>query len=393
MERGLLRLSSVRKNLSKTGLLTLFWVTRLILFLMFSRLPFTFLFLFVIIFGTLFSVSSSHWLGVWAGLEVNLIGFLPILLYQKRISERESAVKYFIIQALGSRLLIFGSLVASSASFTWDPSLSSSWLSVMILLTGLLTKIGLFPFHFWLPSVIAGLPWLSCIILATWQKVAPLFLVTTVLAVTDTYSIILLACVLAAGSSLIGGLGGINQTQIRAILAYSSIGHLGWIIFASSHSSSSIKLYFLIYILISLTIFLAIWSLNAANAKRLARLMPAHLISLFSVMVMLMSLAGLPPLLGFISKWVVLLATRISSLFPLLGLLILGSVISLFYYLRLYFSIFLRGSRNFFILTPNSERFSLTVCLGLLFNLTAGLCLIFLNFLKRIYALIIFDKP
>ena len=281
---------------------------------MFSRLPFTFLFLFVIIFGTLFSVSSSHWLGVWGGLEVNLIGFLPILLYQKRASERESAVKYFIVQALGSRLLVFGSLIRSSTSFTWDPSLPQSWLSVMVLLFGLTIKIGLFPFHFWLPRVIAGLPWISCLILATWQKVAPLFLAATVLCITDIYSVTLLMCVLGAGSSLIGGLGGMNQTQIRAILAYSSIGHLGWIMFASCHSSSRIKLYFLIYVLVSLTVFLGIWALNASNTKRLTGLIAFHSASLLTVMVMLLSLAGLPPLLGFISKWIVLLSGQTGTL-------------------------------------------------------------------------------
>ena len=360
---------------------------------MFSRLPFTFLFLFVIIFGTLFSVSSSHWLGVWGGLEVNLIGFLPILLYQKRASERESAVKYFIVQALGSRLLVFGSLIRSSTSFTWDPSLPQSWLSVMVLLFGLTIKIGLFPFHFWLPRVITGLPWISCLILATWQKVAPLFLAATVLCITDIYSITLLMCVLGAGSSLIGGLGGMNQTQIRAILAYSSIGHLGWIMFASCHSSSRIKLYFLIYVLVSLTVFLGMWALNASSTKRLTGLIAFHSASLLAVMVMLMSLAGLPPLLGFISKWIVLLSAASSSLFPLLGLLVLGSLISLFYYLSLYFSIFLGRPKRLFHLTTSSQHLSLVISLGLLFNLLAGLSLIFLNFSKRIYALIIFDKP
>ena len=184
---------------------------------MFSRLPFTFLFLFVAVFGTLFSISSSHWLGVWAGLEVNLIGFLPILLYQKRASERESAVKYFIIQALGSGLLMFGSLFRSSISFTWEPSLPLSLVGAFIIFSGLFVKIGLFPFHFWLPSVIAGLPWFSCLVLATWQKVAPLFLVNALIRISELYSILLLVCLLAGGSSLVGGFGGLNQTQIRAI--------------------------------------------------------------------------------------------------------------------------------------------------------------------------------
>ena len=371
----------------------MFWVVRPILFLMFSRLPFTFLFLFVAVFGTLFSLSSSHWLGVWAGLEINLIGFLPVLLYQKRTSERESAVKYFIVQALGSGLLIFGSLLACSVSFTWDPSLPSSSRAVVVILAGLLTKIGVFPFHFWLPRVMAGLPWLSCLILATWQKVAPLFLVSTLIEVADLYSAILLVSVLAAGSSLTGGFGGINQTQIRSILAYSSIGHLGWIVFARCHSSWAIKAYFLIYLLISFTIFLAIWTMNIPNTKTLTNLITHRRAAILAVMVMLLSLAGLPPLLGFISKWVVLLVSAASSLYPLLGLLVIGSVISLFYYLSLYFSIFLGRQKGLFLLAPINHSTSLLVSRGLIFNTLAGLCIIFFNLAKRIYALIVFDKP
>ena len=371
----------------------MFWVIRLILFLMFSRLPFTFLFLFVAVFGTIFSLSSSHWLGVWAGLEVNLIGFLPILLYQKRASERESAVKYFIVQALGSGLLIFGSLLACSTSFTWDPSLTSSPSAVVVILAGLLTKIGMFPFHFWLPRVMAGLPWLSCMVLATWQKVAPLFLIGALIDVTDLYSLVLLACVLAAGSSLVGGFGGINQTQIRSILAYSSIGHLGWIVFAACHSSWAIKTYFLIYLLISFTVFLAVWILNIPNAKTVANLITPRNARVLAIMVMLLSLAGLPPLLGFISKWVVLLVSASSAFYPILGVLVLGSVMRLFYYLSLYFSVFLGKQNRLFLLTSTKEGASLVISGGLVLNTLAGLCLVFFSLAKRIYALIIFDKP
>ena len=371
----------------------MFWVVRPILFLMFSRLPFTFLFLFVAVFGTMFSLSSSHWLGVWAGLEINLIGFLPVLLYQKRTSERESAVKYFIVQALGSGLLIFGSLLTCSTSFTWDPSLLPSSGAVVIVLTGLLTKIGIFPFHFWLPRVMAGLPWLSCIILATWQKVAPLFLTSALISVTDLCTLVLSLCLLAAGSSLVGGFGGINQTQIRSILAYSSIGHLGWIVFAACHSSWAMKTYFLIYLLVSFTIFLRVWALNTPNSKTLTSLAAQPKSSTLSVIVMLLSLAGLPPLLGFISKWVVLLVSANRGLYPLLGLLVVGSVIRLFYYLSLYFSIFLGRQKSLSLLVSRKNRLSYTVSAGLVLNVLAGLCIIFLNLAKGVYALIIFDKP
>lgn len=87
--------------------------------------------------------------------------------------------------------------------------------------------MGIFPFHFWFPGVIAGLPWLSCLFLSTWQKVGPLFLIISLLEVNLITWLLLTFCVVASGSRLLGGLGGINQTQVRALLAYSSIGHLG----------------------------------------------------------------------------------------------------------------------------------------------------------------------
>ena len=360
---------------------------------MFSRLPFTFLFFFVAVFGTLFSISSSHWLGVWVGLEINLIGFLPILLYQKTTSESESAVKYFIVQALGSGLLIFGSLFRSSISFTWEPSLSSSLWGILVILRGLTIKIGLFPFHFWLPSVMAGLPWFSCIILATWQKVAPLFLLSALISISEFYSIAAVICLIAAGSSLVGGFGGLNQTQIRAILAYSSIGHLGWIIFASCHRSWGMKIYFSIYLLISITVFSALWLLNVYGTKRIRSLILSNPSALLAVMIILLSLAGLPPLVGFISKWVVLLVGASRTLYPWLGILILGSLMSLFYYLGLYFSLFLGASKRLLLLTTPRKNIPSFVSFGVLVNALGGLSVIFLNFIKRVYALIIFDKP
>lgn len=100
-------------------------------------------------------------------------------------------------------------------------------LGFIVLIGGLCVKLGLFPFHYWLPRVMAGLPWVSCLLLATWQKFAPLFLMLCLLELSRSYLIACVVCFIGMGSSLVGGLGGMNQTQIRALLAYSSIGHLG----------------------------------------------------------------------------------------------------------------------------------------------------------------------
>lgn len=309
---------------------------------MFRGLPFIFSFIFLIIFGTLFSISSSHWLGIWAGLEINLIGFLPLLIYQKNVVERESAVKYFITQAIGSRLLILGSLIVYSMFFTWEVfSFSDFWgIGSAVIFSGIMLKIGVFPFYFWLPRVIAGLSWFSCLLLATWQKIAPLFLIALFLNSNSIYWLLVIISFFAAGSRLIGGFGGINQTQLRALVAYSSIGHLGWILFAVAHRWWAIKVYLRIYILISVCIFLSFWYRNLAALKNLNSSFRKKN-EIINILVIFLSLGGLPPMLGFISKWVTVRVGMGSSTALFILLLILGSVISLFYYLSLLFSLFL----------------------------------------------------
>nr|YP_010890223.1 NADH dehydrogenase subunit 2 [Conus virgo]WJJ70320.1 NADH dehydrogenase subunit 2 [Conus virgo] len=314
---------------------------------MFSSLPFGLMFLSVMGFGTLLSLSSVHWLGVWAGLEMNLIGFLPMLIYQKKISESESAVKYFIIQALGSGLLIFGSLLGFSTSFSWDMISSSlgGTLGLCILVSGLSVKLGVFPFHYWVPSVMAGLSWVSCMLLATWQKLAPLFLLLSLCELSEASELLVLLCVMSAGSALVGGIGGLNQTQIRALLAYSSIGHLGWMVFAMMHSEWCMKLYLFIYLCITSSLFVSLWLKDSSAMKNVSSLKHFKVYQLV-IMVLLLSLSGLPPLLGFVSKWLVVFVGSGGPFSFILFLLILGSLMSLFYYLSLFFSFFLISFKN-----------------------------------------------
>jgi len=299
-------------------------------------------------FGTMFSLSSRHWLGVWAGLEINLIGFLPILVYQKSMLERESAVKYFIIQALGSSLLIFGRLMGYRLSLSWE-SLVGEFFQLTgtpLLSFGLLLKRGIFPFHFWLPRVMAGLSWLPCLLLATWQKMAPILLILSLVQVTHAPILIFILCFLGARSRIVGGFGGLNQTQVRALLAYSSIGHIGWVLFGICSSETSVKVYFSIYVLISVCLFSSLWILDSKILKRLRSIRSKKWRGAFSFSLILLSLGGLPPLLGFVSKWVVITSGTLTSSWGFLLALILGSLISLFYYLRLFFSELLTTKRE-----------------------------------------------
>nr|WIM50787.1 NADH dehydrogenase subunit 2 [Conus ventricosus] len=351
---------------------------------MFSSLPFGLMFLFVMGFGTMLSLSSVHWLGIWAGLEMNLIGFLPMLIYQKKISESESAVKYFIVQALGSSLLIFGSLLGFSTSFSWDVMSEGMGgiLGLCTLVSGLSVKLGVFPFHYWVPSVMAGLSWVSCMLLATWQKLAPLFLLLSLCQLSEVKELLVLFCVMSGGSALVGGMGGLNQTQVRALLAYSSIGHLGWMIFAMLHSEWCMKLYLFIYLGIITSLFVSLWLKDFSAMKDVSSLKHFKVYHLV-IMLLLLSLSGLPPLLGFVSKWLVVLVSSSSPFSFIIFLLILGSLMSLFYYLSLFFSFFLNSFKN-----NNSEldvvvSKSVVVIISML-NVVGGVLILLSNFAEKV---------
>nr|WIM50829.1 NADH dehydrogenase subunit 2 [Conus ventricosus] len=351
---------------------------------MFSSLPFGLMFLFVMGFGTMLSLSSVHWLGIWAGLEMNLIGFLPMLIYQKKISESESAVKYFIVQALGSSLLIFGSLLGFSTSFSWDVMSDGMGgiLGLCVLVSGLSVKLGVFPFHYWVPSVMAGLSWVSCMLLATWQKLAPLFLLLSLCQLSEVKELLVLFCMMSGGSALVGGMGGLNQTQVRALLAYSSIGHLGWMIFAMLHSEWCMKLYLFIYLGIITSLFVSLWLKDFSAMKDVSSLKHFKVYHLV-IMLLLLSLSGLPPLLGFVSKWLVVLVSSSSPFSFIIFLLILGSLMSLFYYLSLFFSFFLNFFKN-----NNSEldvvvSKSVVVIISML-NVVGGMLILLSNFAEKV---------
>lgn len=119
---------------------------------------------------------------------------------------------------MGSGILLFGSLIIIRSPNSMVPG----WVATYVVIFSLMVKLGIAPFHYWLPHVISGVSWMSCLLLSVWQKIGPIF-VLSVFIYSSSYYVYMVCCVRA----LVGGLGGINQTQIRVLLAYSSIGHMG----------------------------------------------------------------------------------------------------------------------------------------------------------------------
>ena len=237
-------------------------------------------------------------------------------------------------------------------------------------------KVGLAPFHIWLPSVIAGLPWVSCMLLATWQKVAPLTLLLSLFKGIIVSNFLLLIYCVGGLSRVIGGLGGINQTQVRALIAYSSIGHIGWMVVRLSEGVRPFLIYFLVYLLISVCLFGSLWGAEMKNQRSFTRLREVRSLKA-RILVLMLRLGGLPPILGFVSKIFVVLNVTGSAAWFCMGLLIFGSLIRLYYYLVLFFSLYIGESGSLQLSVRNSNQ-AVFVQWGVLFNVLGGAIILFL---------------
>nr|QIZ12526.1 NADH dehydrogenase subunit 2 [Plaxiphora albida] len=336
-----------------------------------TNFPFISLFTFILIFGTIFSISSTHWFSVWLGLELTLIGFVPIMVQKSKSGETESGVKYFLIQAISSVFLLFGVLIMSWNFCTWELNFLDSMAKSTLIFFGLFMKLGAAPFHFWIPGVVAGLSWNSNLILLTWQKITPLFMLSSFMNLHNSMLIIM-----TFSATFFGGIGGINQTSIRAILSYSSILHMGWILASTTISLSYCSIYFLLYSIIMIFISKTLNSEESMNNKNFSNIFLWNSSSRNFLSLLFLSLGGIPPLLGFFGKWMVLLTLmKESNTLPAM-ILIIGSMTTLYYYLILSFSLILTNQKMTLNKYPKN---SIMKSMGISINVMGFLILLWLN--------------
>nr|UPX88298.1 NADH dehydrogenase subunit 2 [Astacus leptodactylus] len=282
--------------------------------------PFNMLFLFTLSLGVVLSISSNSWFGAWAGLELNLMSFIPLISSGSNKYSSESALKYFLIQALASIVIIF------SASFTL-----LTYNFIMLFSLALLLKLGAAPFYFWLPQVMEGLNWLQIMILMTLQKVGPMVLLSYLMFDKYSFTLIFSSALLSA---IIGAAGGMNQTFLRKIMAFSSINHMSWMFFAMSTSEVCWLIYFMVYCFLSIVVVMGFYSQQAYHFSHLINSGIPFIPKMISMM-SLFSLGGLPPFLGFIPKWIVIQEMIIGQLFYSLIVILLSSLFTLYFYIRI----------------------------------------------------------
>nr|ACP04272.1 NADH dehydrogenase subunit 2 [Heterotis niloticus] len=281
--------------------------------------------------GTTLTFASSHWLMAWMGLEISTMAIIPIMAQQHHPRSEEAATKYFLTQATAAAMILFASTTDAWLSGQWDISQISHPMSTTLIMLALALKIGLAPMHFWLPEVLQGLDLTTGLILSTWQKLAPFALIYQIAPNTNQTLLIIMGLM----SAFVGGWGGLNQTQLRKILAYSSIAHLGWMIIILHFLPSLTLLNLLIYILMTSTLFLAFKTSQATKINTLALTWPKTPPLMALTMLSLLSLGGLPPLTGFMPKWLILQELTKQDLSIAATAMAMSALLSLFFYLRL----------------------------------------------------------
>nr|YP_006576030.1 NADH dehydrogenase subunit 2 [Necrophila americana]ACZ58557.1 NADH dehydrogenase subunit 2 [Necrophila americana] len=306
------------------------------------------LFFTTMIIGTLVSISSNSWMGMWMGLEINLLSIIPLMNNNENALSVEASLKYFITQAIASTIILFSIIMMS---FSFDIKFIESS-CILIFNSALLTKMGSAPFHFWFPEVMEGLNWFNCLILLTWQKIAPMVLITYNFNFPLFFSMIIIF------SMLISGIMGLNQISLRKILAYSSINHIAWMLASMFTMESTWMFYFSVYTIISINIVLIFKILNIYYVSQIFMAMKQETLTKFFFILNFLSLGGLPPFLGFFPKWITIQGLIENKFYFLSFLMVILTLLTLFYYMRLIFSaLMLNSSELNFTLEFSSNRF------------------------------------
>nr|YP_010148063.1 NADH dehydrogenase subunit 2 [Eudiscopus denticulus]QQV68422.1 NADH dehydrogenase subunit 2 [Eudiscopus denticulus] len=281
--------------------------------------------------GTLIVMTSSHWFMTWVGFEMNMLAMIPLLTKEHNPRSTEAATKYFLTQATASMLLMMAAITNLMYTGHWSIMKLINPMASTMMTIALTMKLGLSPFHFWVPEVTQGIPLMSGLILLTWQKLAPLSILYMIAPLTNLNLLLIMSLM----SIAVGGWGGLNQTQLRKIMAYSSIAHMGWMISILAYNPTMTLLNLYLYIPMTITTFMLLILNSATTTTSLSYTWNKFpLITMFMLIIML-SLGGLPPLTGFLPKWMIIQELTKNNNIILPTLMTLLALLNLYFYTRI----------------------------------------------------------
>nr|YP_010429153.1 NADH dehydrogenase subunit 2 [Mastomys angolensis]USQ66581.1 NADH dehydrogenase subunit 2 [Mastomys angolensis] len=297
--------------------------------------PITLVIIYLTIFsGPMITMLSSNLLMMWVGLELSLLAMIPLLINKKNPRSTEAATKYFVTQATASMIILLAIILNYKQLGTWMFQQQTNNITITMALISLAMKLGLAPFHYWLPEVTQGIELHKGLILLTWQKIAPLSILFQI------YNLInpTITLMLAITSIFIGAWGGLNQTQMRKIMAFSSIAHMGWMMAIISFNPSLTLLNLFIYIILTIPMFMVLMMNTSTTMNSISLLWNKTPATLMMMSAILLSLGGLPPLTGFLPKWIIISELLKNNCIILATMMAMMALLNLFFYTRLIYS-------------------------------------------------------
>ncbi len=346
------------------------------------------------ILGMMVMVSSNDLIVFYIGLELQSLALYVLASFNRdNVLSSESGLKYFVLSALSSGLLLYGcSLVYgfssstnfSQISFNYGDSTQGIIFGMVFILVGLAFKISAVPFHMWAPDVYQGSPTSVTLFFAILPKIAALtvfirFLYTPFINLIDQWQTIIIF--LSIASMLFGAVAAIGQKNLKRLIAYSSISHMGYALAGlttgTNEGIQSSVSYISIYLVMNLAFFSCIFMLKREDKyyesiDDLSGLSKNHPLLSFSLLIVLFSLAGIPPLAGFFAKFYVFMAVIEQSMFFLAIVGLLATVVAAFYYLRIIKVIYFDNE---------VEKYDTNHSIGLKLSLTITTALILIYFI------------
>nr|YP_010586017.1 NADH dehydrogenase subunit 2 [Anisocentropus maculatus]UZZ43753.1 NADH dehydrogenase subunit 2 [Anisocentropus maculatus] len=286
---------------------------------------------FIMIMSILYSISSNTWINMWIGMEINLMAFIPLMSKMSNLISSECMMKYFLIQAFTSMNFIFIIFLSNFLNKWFYMNFYNYMINILINLT-LIMKMGAAPFFFWFPKVMKGLNWLNCFILMSWQKIIPMIMISMFM----NFKIINFSVFF---SIICGSILGLNQSNLKLIMSYSSIHHMGWMMIILKINMNLWNIYFFIYLYLN---YMIIYFFNMMQLFHLTQLylLNTNLFMKMTFFMNFLSLSGIPPFLGFFPKWITINFLMMFNMNMILFTMIMFSLINFFFYLRITYSSF-----------------------------------------------------
>ncbi len=333
--------------------------------------------------GMMMMISANDLISLYLGLELQSLSLYVIAAIRRdAVRSSEAGLKYFVLGALSSGMLLYGSsLIYGFTGATTFPAIAGVIqdsgvgtgliFGLVFLLAGLAFKISAVPFHMWTPDVYEGAPTPVTAFFAAAPKIAAMALFTRVVleafpAITSQWQQIVVF--LAIASMALGAFAAIGQRNIKRLMAYSSIGHMGYALVGlaagSQEGAKGVIIYLTIYLAMTLGTFACILAMKRGEGMvedidELSGLAQNNLTMAFVLAMLLFSLAGIPPLAGFFAKYFVFLAAINAGLYTLAVIGVVASVIGAYYYLRIIKIMFMDEPADQFEPMPGGLKFVL----------------------------------